>query len=125
MKLGQVVFVPVAEGVQVTNMIGQHGIKAKDDGTPPIRYGALEECLITVAQWARDWDHASVHMPRIGCGLAGGKWSEIEPIILRRLVSLTRPSTPMSTTSTTRMMHGRFRGTSDLYNMSEGHRVFA
>lgn len=89
MKLGQVVFVPVAEGVQVTNMIGQHGIKAKDDGTPPIRYGALEECLITVAQWARDWNHASVHMPRIGCGLAGGKWSEIEPIILRRLVSLT------------------------------------
>ena len=23
---------------------------------------------------------ASVHMPRIGCGLAGGKWEEIEPI---------------------------------------------
>jgi hypothetical protein len=22
-----------------------------------------------------------VHMPRIGCGLAGGQWEEIEPII--------------------------------------------
>jgi hypothetical protein len=25
-------------------------------------------------------------MPRIGCGLAGGKWEEIEPIIERTLI---------------------------------------
>jgi hypothetical protein len=24
---------------------------------------------------------ASVHMPRIGCGLAGSKWTRIEPLI--------------------------------------------
>ena len=30
-------------------------------------------------------NNASVHMPRIGCGLAGGKWEMIEPIILQRL----------------------------------------
>lgn len=30
---------------------------------------------------------ASVHMPRIGCGLAGGTWSRIEPLIERRLIS--------------------------------------
>ena len=30
---------------------------------------------------------ASVHMPRIGCGLAGGKWEEIEPIITDELTS--------------------------------------
>ena len=86
MMLGQVVFVPVKgadSDVCVANMIGQHGIKFKDDGTPPVRYGAIEECLRQVEQWARDWDHASVHMPRIGCGLAGGVWSEIEPIINR------------------------------------------
>lgn len=29
---------------------------------------------------------ASVHMLRIGCGLAGGKWSRIEPLITERLV---------------------------------------
>jgi hypothetical protein len=28
---------------------------------------------------------ASVHMPRIGCGLAGGRWERIEPLITRRL----------------------------------------
>ena len=26
-------------------------------------------------------------MPRIGCGLAGGKWEEIEPIIERTLAT--------------------------------------
>jgi hypothetical protein len=25
-------------------------------------------------------------MPRIGCGLAGGKWSRVEPLITERLV---------------------------------------
>jgi O-acetyl-ADP-ribose deacetylase (regulator of RNase III) len=28
---------------------------------------------------------ASVHMPRIGCGLAGGRWELIEPMIVTRL----------------------------------------
>ncbi|WP_435642688.1 hypothetical protein ACR9VJ_06005 [Streptomyces sp. H49] len=25
-------------------------------------------------------------MPRIGCGLAGGKWSRVEPLVTERLV---------------------------------------
>ncbi|EPJ40147.1 hypothetical protein STAFG_2811 [Streptomyces afghaniensis 772] len=25
-------------------------------------------------------------MPRIGCGLAGGKWSRVEPLIEERLI---------------------------------------
>jgi O-acetyl-ADP-ribose deacetylase (regulator of RNase III) len=33
-----------------------------------------------VAVFARE-HRASVAMPRIGCGLAGGTWEEIEPII--------------------------------------------
>ena len=28
---------------------------------------------------------ASDHMPRIGCGLAGGDWAEIEPMITETL----------------------------------------
>jgi hypothetical protein len=24
---------------------------------------------------------ATIHMPRIGCGLAGGKWESVEPLI--------------------------------------------
>lgn len=84
--LGSTIMVPVTPDIVVANMIAQRGVLPKDDGTPPIRYGALEECLMDVEMWARDNDHATVHMPRIGCGLAGGKWSEIEPIIQRRLI---------------------------------------
>ncbi|GHA76937.1 Appr-1-p processing protein [Streptomyces termitum] len=29
---------------------------------------------------------ASVHMPRIGCGLAGGSWGRVEPLVRKRLV---------------------------------------
>lgn len=83
MKLGQTIFVPVQPDIYVANMVGQHGVLTKDDGTPPIRYGAVEECLRDVEKFARDFDHASVHMPRIGCGLAGGEWSEVEAIINR------------------------------------------
>ena len=83
MALGNVMFAPGATpDVLVANMIGQHCILVKDDGTPPIRYGALEECLAQVRDMAQDLD-ATVHMPRIGCGLAGGKWSEVEAIIER------------------------------------------
>lgn len=67
----------------VANMVGQHGIMTKD-GVPPIRYDALKRCLIDVAGFARDLN-ASIHMPRIGCGLAGGRWSEVEKIIERIL----------------------------------------
>lgn len=80
-ELGSVVFVPVAPDTHVANMIAQHGTRWTHE--PPIRYGALEECLRDVEMWARDNDHASVHMPRIGCGLAGGKWNEVEAIINR------------------------------------------
>ena len=31
--------------------------------------------------------HASIHMPRIGCGLAGGKWAQVEPLIIDELSS--------------------------------------
>lgn len=80
-ELGSVVFVPTSPETYVGNMIAQHGTRWTHEA--PIRYGALEECLRDVEMWARDHDHASVHMPRIGCGLAGGEWSEVEAIINR------------------------------------------
>lgn len=51
-------------------MIGQHGIYKDSKGLPPIRYDAVRQCLKEVALFAID-HKASVHMPRIGCGLAG------------------------------------------------------
>lgn len=54
------------------------------DGQPPIRYEATEEALSKVAQEAIA-KSASVHMPRIGAGLAGGKWEIIEGLVIKQL----------------------------------------
>lgn len=78
--LGAVQFVQTTPDTWVANLIGQRDIKKDKDGTPPIRYEAVKEGLVKVATFARRM-HASVHMPRIGCGLAGGTWDKMEPII--------------------------------------------
>lgn len=77
--LGVVQFVRVEPFITVANMIGQHRVRSKSN-VRPIRYSAVEKCLNQVASYAITLD-AEVHMPRIGCGLAGGEWSRIEPII--------------------------------------------
>jgi O-acetyl-ADP-ribose deacetylase (regulator of RNase III) len=81
--LGAVQVVAVREGMWVANMVGQHGTKTGSAGAP-IRYGAVDRCLERLAEHALELK-ASVHMPRIGCGLAGGKWERIEPLVLARL----------------------------------------
>lgn len=78
--LGGVQFVEVDATLWVANMIGQHKIKRGNDGVPPIRYDAVRSCLGSLAQFASERG-ATVHMPRIGCGLAGGTWNAIEPLI--------------------------------------------
>ncbi|MFT3826232.1 MAG: macro domain-containing protein [Chitinophagaceae bacterium] len=85
-QLGAVQFVQVEKELWVANVIGQHGIKKASTGEPPIRYDAIRAALENIAGFAID-QQASIHMPRIGCGLAGGKWELIEPIILQKLTS--------------------------------------
>ncbi|MGW7269481.1 macro domain-containing protein [Streptomyces sp. NPDC054864] len=82
--LGAVQFVEVSPYIWVANMIGQHGMRTGSKGVP-VRYEAIDTALDALADKAAELD-ASVHMPRIGCGLAGGKWSRVEPLISRRLV---------------------------------------
>lgn len=89
--LGAVQLVEVGPGLWVANMVGQHGMTGGSQG-PPIRYEAVEECLGKVAAKARELG-ASIHMPRIGCGLAGGRWELIEPIIQRTLCERDIPVT--------------------------------
>ncbi len=76
-ELGEVQLVEVEPGIVVANLVGQHGRKKAPDGTPPIRYEAVRAGLATVAAYATRFRGASVHMPRIGCGLAGGRWEEL------------------------------------------------
>lgn len=82
--LGEVQIIQVKEDLWVANMIGQHKINKDEQGNAPIRYEAVKEALEKVGAFATE-NIASVHMPRIGCGLAGGKWEEIEPLIISAL----------------------------------------
>jgi len=78
--LGEVQFVQVEDDLWVANMIGQHKVNKDEQGNAPIRYEAVRQCLGKVSAFAAE-HKASIHMPRIGCGLAGGRWEEIEPLI--------------------------------------------
>ncbi|MEU6594783.1 macro domain-containing protein [Streptomyces sp. NPDC046881] len=82
--LGAVQLVPVGPHVWVANMIGQRGTRTGSKGVP-VRYEAIDTALDRLAAEVIELG-ASVHMPRIGCGLAGGRWSRVEPLITERLV---------------------------------------
>jgi len=79
-KLGDVQYAFIGDNIMVANMIAQHDVRSALDGTPPIRYGAVRACLADVNDSAYRIG-ATIHMPRIGCGLAGGQWEEIESIV--------------------------------------------
>ena len=85
-ELGNVQFVKVADDIWVANLLAQRDTKPDKDGLPPIRYVFVSEGLERVKEFAKQ-HNASVHMPRIGCGLAGGQWTEIEPIINEKLLA--------------------------------------
>lgn len=82
-QLGETQLVLVQPGVAVVNMIAQAGTRTGSKG-PPIRYDALRTCLEHADDYAESFK-ASLHMPRIGCGLAGGKWDMVEPILQETL----------------------------------------
>ncbi|REH54602.1 O-acetyl-ADP-ribose deacetylase (regulator of RNase III) [Tenacibaculum gallaicum] len=84
-NLGEVQFIQVKDDLWIANLIGQHKIRKDENGNPPIRYEAIQQGLQKVHNKAKELN-ASVHMPRIGCGLAGGTWGKIEPLIIKELI---------------------------------------
>lgn len=84
--LGNLQLVKVDEGLFVANMIAQHGLRSRDNPVP-LRLDALETCLAKLGERClQAKGPVSVHMPRIGTGLAGGQWRDIEAVIERTLV---------------------------------------
>lgn len=87
-ELGSVIYVPVLvtdeERITVANLIGQHKTIALGEATP-VRYEALEKGFKDVRGFCQHYGF-SVHMPRIGAGLARGNWTRIEKLIQQILV---------------------------------------
>lgn len=83
--LGALQVVSVTDTLSVANMVAQKGYRAQN-GQPPIRYEALAQALTALAAHALEHG-AGVHMPRIGCGLAGGEWSAVQSVIEETLLA--------------------------------------
>ncbi len=83
-RLGRVVFVPVGDDLLVASIVAQEGFGPSL--FPRVRYAALRQGLSVVAKRA-EADKASVHMPRIGTGAAGGEWGVVEEIVDAELVA--------------------------------------
>ena len=73
----------VSDDTSVFSMVAQKGYGPSKK--PRIRYAALEACLEQLREVAEN-ENASIHMPRIGCGEAGGSWSVIESFLYEQLV---------------------------------------
>lgn len=80
-NLGDISIAYLKEDIIIINMIAQEGYVSKNNPIA-IRYEALEKCFKKMLKHITH-SNATLHMPRIGCGLAGGKWEKIEPIIKR------------------------------------------
>src|SRR6185312_2220955 len=83
-RLGGVRIVRADEGLSVASVVAQHGYGASSK--PRLRYAALRAGLMRVAEAATRLG-ATVHMPRIGVGQAGGDWSVIRELIAETLCS--------------------------------------
>ncbi|MFE1345872.1 macro domain-containing protein [Streptomyces sp. NPDC058757] len=90
--LGAAQFVQVSPQLWVANLVGQRGIRTGRSTGVPVRYEAIDRALGLLAEKAVELD-ASVHMPRIGCGLAGGKWERVEPLVRERVAGRGIPVT--------------------------------
>lgn len=84
-RLGGVRIVRADDGLSVASVVAQHGY-----GTslkPRLRYSALRTGLTRVAEVANRLG-ATVHMPRIGVGQAGGDWNIVRELIAETLCSI-------------------------------------
>jgi O-acetyl-ADP-ribose deacetylase (regulator of RNase III) len=90
--LGNIQLVTVEDDITICNLIGQENTmsrRAAGDILPPVRYVAIEAGLKKLAKHIGRGGTLTntVHMPRIGSGLAGGNWKIIETIINETLIN--------------------------------------
>jgi hypothetical protein len=90
LRLGDVFDSDEDDDLIVVQLVAQKGYG--ESNAPRIRYTALRECLRQVAVLAKD-TKASVHMPPIGTGHAGGSWQLIRELIEEELCRHSIPVT--------------------------------
>lgn len=86
-ELGRVLFLEGEKGLLLAPMIAQHGYGS--GARRRLAYSALNRGLNLVAQKAEDLE-ASVHLPRLGAGQAGGEWPIVRDVIADTLLARGR-----------------------------------
>jgi hypothetical protein len=89
LHLGNIQFVSVGNKdnpLYVVNMIAQNGYIC-DSNPVPLNYTALSICLASIDLHLTNFykDKNSIHLPYIGCGLAGGSWNKVSDILQKWL----------------------------------------
>lgn len=92
--LGEIQVLELSPKLLLCNMIGQHGV-GHLGVTPPIRYEAFEQGFQALNDFfsLMDITDASIHCPRLGCGLAGGDWAKVSDLLMEHFVSNSFPVT--------------------------------
>ena len=106
LELGAVHFVerPIGDRrIGVASLVVQEGFGG---GVARIRYDALEKALLKLADLAMA-RQAAIHLPRLGAGQAGGRWDEVERLLVSQLIDAglkvvvhTRPAQPHASRAT-------------------------
>jgi len=81
-RLGEPYLYRDASGVQIVNF------PTKDHWRSPSRLSDIERGLDYLAAHAAEWEITSLALPPLGCGNGGLEWSEVGPLIYRKLRGL-------------------------------------
>ena len=108
LSLGKIHRAQIEENLSIVHMVAQRGYGPST--RPRIRYTALKNVLDQLQEVASE-QGASVHMPRIGTGQAGGNWELIRELIDERLV---RRGTPVFVYALPDRMPSQIQGMLDL-----------
>jgi len=81
MLIGNADVFPIGDSLFMANLYAQNGLRSKTN-PKPLRYGHLSQTLSTLEVHGFN----CIHMPKIGCGLAGGDWNIVSEIIQDTLV---------------------------------------
>ncbi|HBI42715.1 MAG TPA: hypothetical protein DDY78_07645 [Planctomycetales bacterium] len=107
--LGNAQLCNVDDTLAIFSMICQKGYGSSR--TPRVRYAAMKTCLDRLGDIAVT-SAASIHMPRIGCGQAGGAWDIVSELIDESLcsrgISVTVYDLPGSDSGSSAVQKGLF-----------------
>ena len=85
--VGRVLVWPVGSmgsDVRVAHLCAQRGVRGRKNPVP-LDLAALDTCLAALTSALAITGCGAVVMPKIGCGLAGGSWRDVGPLVERHL----------------------------------------